>query len=87
MVIRSYNCSVVSYGSEARTINKEIRNKTNSFDLWVYRRILKISWKDRFSNKEVLHRMGIDSHLMDSIAKRRTAFLDTSVEAQMGRIL
>ena len=49
MVIRSYNWSVVSYGSEAWTINEEIRNKINSFVLWVYRRILKISWKYRSS--------------------------------------
>ena len=64
---------MVGYGSEAWTINKEIRNKINSFDIWIYRRILKISRKDRVSNKEVLEMMGIDSYLMDSIAKRKAA--------------
>ena len=74
MMIRNYIWSVVSYGSEAWTINKDIGNKINSFELWVYRRILKVNWKNRVSNKGVLHRMGIDDHLMDSIAKRKVAF-------------
>ena len=52
----------------------EIWNKINAFECWVYRRVLKISWKHRVSNKEVLERMGIKMRL------------DIFVEGQMGRM-
>ena len=73
-MIRSYIWSVVTYGSEAWTSNKEKRNKINAFQCWVYRRVLKIGWKDKVSNKEVLERMEIKMRLLSSIAKRKTAF-------------
>ena len=55
-------------------INKEIRNKINAFECGIYRRVLKISLKDKVSNKEVLQKIGINMHLMNSIAKRKAAF-------------
>ena len=73
-MIRSYIWSVVTYGSEAWTINKEVRDKIIAFECWVYRRVLKISWKDRVSKKEVLERIGIKMRLLSSIAKRKAAF-------------
>ena len=65
---------MVTYGSEAWTINKEILNKINAFECWIYRRVLKISWTDKFSNKELLQRIRIRMHLMNSIAKRKAVF-------------
>ena len=73
-MILSYIWSVVTYGSEAWKIIREVRNEINAFEFLIYRRILKISWKDRVSNKEVLERMGINMHLLNSIAKRKAAF-------------
>lgn len=65
---------MVIYGSEAWTINKEIRNKIDGFEVWIYRRILKISWKDKVNNRELLRRMGEGMYLMNSRAKRKAAF-------------
>ena len=84
-IIRSYIWSVVTYGSEAWTINKEVRDKINAFECWVYRRVLKISWKDRVSNKEVLERMGIKMRLRSSIAKRKAAFFGHIGRGSSGR--
>ena len=61
-MIRSYIWSVVTYGSEAWTINKEIRNRINAFEYWIYRRVLKVSWTDKVRNKEVLKRMRIEQY-------------------------
>ena len=73
-MIRSNIWPVVTYGSEAWIINKEIRKKINAVECWIYRRVLKIRWTDKVSNKEVLQRMGINMHLMNSIAKRKATF-------------
>ena len=84
-MIRSYIWSVVTYGSEAWTINKEVPDMINAFKCWVYRRVLKISWKDRVSNKEVLERIGIKTHLLSSIAKRKAAFFGHICRGSSGK--
>ena len=73
-MIRSYIWSVATYGSEVWTNNKEVRDKINAFECWVDCRVLKISWKDRVSNKQALEWIGIKMRLLSSIAKRKAAF-------------
>ena len=46
-MISSYIWSTVAYGREDWTINREVRNKINAFECWVYRIALKTNWKDR----------------------------------------
>ena len=73
-MIRSCIWPVATYGSEAWKSNMEILNKIMAFECWIYCTVLKITWKDRVSNKEVLEGMGINMHLLSFIAKRKTAF-------------
>ena len=42
--------------------------------MWVYRRILKISWRDRTTNTEVLRRMRTERSLMNNIKKRKMEY-------------
>ena len=39
-----YVFSVVSYGCETWTFSKAIDHKINAFEMWCYRRMLRISW-------------------------------------------
>ena len=73
-MIHSYIRSVVTYGSEAWTINKEVKNKINAFECWIYGMVLKISWKDRVSNNEVLDRMGMKHAFTKFCCKEKTTF-------------
>ena len=45
---------VVMYGCESRTIKKTERQKTNAFELWCWRRLLRIPWTARRSNQSIL---------------------------------
>ena len=42
---------------------------------WFYRRLLKISWKKKVTNVEVLRRMGVKTKLLYQIKKRQLKFL------------
>ena len=84
-MIRRYIWSVVTYGSEAWTISKEVRKKINAFEFWIYRRVLTISWKDRANNKEVLERMGIKMHVLSFVAKSKDAFFGHICRGSSGR--
>ena len=45
---------VVMYGCESWTIKKAKRQKTNIFELWCWRRLLRVSWTVQRSNQSIL---------------------------------
>ena len=45
-------CSSI-YGCETWTIGKEDVNRIEAFEMWCYRRIMRISWMDRVTNEAV----------------------------------
>jgi len=51
-------------------------NKLEAFEMWVYRRVLRIPWTARRTNDEVLRIISKDRELLDTIKRRKTAYLD-----------
>ena len=48
-----------------------------AFEMWCYRRILKISWTNMITNEEVLRRVGeTEAKLLKMIIKRKMHSLD-----------
>ena len=45
---------VVMYGCESWTIKKAQHHSINAFELWCWRRLLKVSWTARRSNQSIL---------------------------------
>ena len=45
---------VVSYGCESWTIKKAERQRINAFELWCWRRLLRVLWTVRRSNQSIL---------------------------------
>ena len=45
---------VVMYGCESWTIKKAERRRIDAFDLWCWRRLLRVPWTARRSNKSIL---------------------------------
>ena len=45
---------VVMYGSESWTIKKAERRRINAFELWCWRRLLRVPWNARRSNQSIL---------------------------------
>jgi len=48
---------IVTYGSEAWTLNKELTDNIEAFEMWRYRRALRISYVEHVSNDELLGRV------------------------------
>ena len=49
---------VVMYGCESWTIKKAERWRTDAFELWCWRRLLRVPWTARRSNQSVLKEIG-----------------------------
>ena len=51
---------VVLYGCESWTIKKAERRSIDAFELWCWRRLLRVSWTTRRSNKSILKEISCD---------------------------
>ena len=51
-LLQCYVFSVFMYGAEAWTFGQEICRKVNSFEMWCFRRMSKVSWKERKTNEK-----------------------------------
>ena len=49
-LVKSVIFPVVMYGCESRTIKKSEHQNTNAFELWCWRRLLRVPWTARRSN-------------------------------------
>ena len=45
---------VVMYGCESWTVKKAERREINTFELWCWRRLLRVPWTARRSNQSIL---------------------------------
>ena len=79
-IIDCYVFSVLNYGCESWTWNKAMFKKINAFEMWCYRRMLKISWKDRISNVEVLQRNAHKLTFHEQYEKEETGICRTCYE-------
>ena len=53
-LVKAMVFSVVRYGCESWTVKKGERRKTDAFELWCWRRLLRVPWTARRSNQSIL---------------------------------
>ena len=53
-----YIWSTLLYGCETWTLTKPLERHIAAFELWLYRRMARIPWTDKITNREVLIRVG-----------------------------
>ena len=56
---------VVMYGCESWTIKKAEHQKIGAFELWCWRRLLRVPWMARRSNQSILRRLILGVHWKD----------------------
>src|SRR6476619_7148994 len=62
---------VVLYGCETWAMRKEEINRLNAFEMWVWRRMGKVSWMDKRTNEQVLSSMNEKRSLIKTIWDRK----------------
>jgi hypothetical protein len=74
-MIKTLIWSILLYGSETWTMRKAEMKKLESCEMWMWRRMEKISWRDRVTNEEVLERVGETRSLLSTIWKRKAKWV------------
>jgi len=57
-LIKAMVFPVVMYGCESWTVKKAERRRTDAFELWCWRRLLRVPWTARRSNQSILKEIG-----------------------------
>ena len=65
---------VVMYGCETWTIKKAERQRINAFELWCWRRLLRVPWTARRSNQSILKEIGPDYSLEGLMLKLKLQY-------------
>ena len=65
---------VVMYGCESWTINKAEHQRIDTFELWCWRRLLRVPWTARRSNQSILKEINPDYSLEGPMLKLKLQF-------------
>jgi len=73
-LIKALVWPIVTYGSEAWSLNKELEGNIGAFEMQCYRRCMRISYTEHVANDEVLQRVGQDRALMGQVKSRKLKY-------------
>ena len=73
-MVRCYVFPVLLYGMESWTITDSLLKRLEAFEMWVYHRLLKISWVEKVRNTEVLARMNKQLEVILTIKRRKLEY-------------
>uniref|UniRef100_H2YWZ5 Reverse transcriptase domain-containing protein n=1 Tax=Ciona savignyi TaxID=51511 RepID=H2YWZ5_CIOSA len=67
--------SIATYGAECWSLKQSDKKRIVSFELWCFRRLLRVSWTEKKTNEEILQRINCDRRLTDMINERKLEFI------------
>ena len=73
-ILQCYVEPFLTYGSEAWTITKQIKKKTEATEMWFIRRMLRIPYTVRVTNDKALLDANTDRNILKKIRKKQAEF-------------
>ncbi|KAK9407348.1 Reverse transcriptase domain-containing protein [Crotalus adamanteus] len=73
-IVQAMVFPVAMYGCESWTIRKAERQRIEAFELWCWRRLLRVPWSARHSNRSVLEEINPDCSLEGQILKLKLKY-------------
>ena len=71
---------VVMYGCESWTVKKAEHQRIDAFELWCWRRLLRVPWTAKRSNQSILKEINLGISLEGRMLKLKLQYLATSCE-------
>jgi Reverse transcriptase (RNA-dependent DNA polymerase) len=86
-LLRCYVYSTLYYGVEAWTLTEAMCKKLEAFEMWTYRRLLKIPWTDYVTNIDVLKRVKKSKEVLNTIKKKKLEYFGHVIRNEKYRLL
>lgn len=74
-LLRSYVFTVLLYEVGFWTLTEASMNKLQVFEMWCYRRILRIIWEGRFTNNEILRKNDKQCEIVITLKQSKIEYL------------
>ena len=74
-LVKCYIWSIALYGAEAWTFRAVDQKHLESFEMWCWRRMEKITWIDHVRNEDVLLRVKEQRNILHEIRKRKANWI------------
>ena len=81
-IVKTLIWTVLLYGAETWTLRREDIRRLEACEMWFWRRIEGISWKDHMKNEEVLSRVGERRTLIETIVRRKKNWIGHVLRGQ-----
>ena len=79
-LVKAMVFSVVRYGCESWTIKKAERRRVDTFELWCWRRLLRVPWTARRSNQSILKEISYECSLEGLMLKLKLQYFGHLVQ-------
>ena len=74
-MVKAFVWSVALYGSETWTLRKEDIRRLETFEIWIWRRMMKVPWTEHKTNEEILKMVETERIIMDTVRSRQKRWL------------
>ena len=75
-LVKAMVCPVVMYACESWTVKKAERRRIDAFELWCWRRLLRVPWTARRSNQSILKEISPGISLQGMMLKLKLQYFD-----------
>ena len=79
IIIKAYVWLTLLYGCEPWTITTRNITTLQSFEMWAYRKMMKISWREKKTNDEVLEMVEEQLYIIPTIKKRKITYFGHTI--------
>jgi len=70
-IVRSLIFPTVLYGCEMWTMTKTMEKKVNACEMWIWKKMQRISWTEKNTNESIRLEIGIEDEMLQQTAIRR----------------
>ena len=83
-LVKSLVFSIFLYGAETWTVLKKDRDRINAFEMWCWRRLLRIPWTARRTNASILGELGVRYRLDAVVSDRILRYFGHTMRRERG---
>ena len=81
-IVKTLVWTTLLYGCETWTLREEDIRRLGAAEMWIWRRMEKISWTEKISNEEVLRRIGEERQLVSLVRTRKRKWIGHSIRGK-----
>ena len=79
--------TTLNYGAEGWTLKAEEKRKIMSTEMWLYQRMLNLTWRDKRTHVSILNQLNVKRELFGNIVKRKLTFFGHTIRNKNTRLI